>query len=115
MARKDYVKLDLLGYPYNEKYPPKGDDVGNLYHGYSSDTEETLFYDFAVLGYDLTFVCRGKRYYFLTGPDYVARCDDHYTEEYERFADGNTALEQFKIDGKSIIDLIDELENVEPM
>ena len=26
-----------------------------------------------------------------------------------------TALEQFKIDGKSIIDLIDELEDVEPM
>ena len=51
---------DLLGYPYNGKYPPKGDKHG-LYHGYSSDAEETLFYDFAVQGYDLTFVYKGQR------------------------------------------------------
>ena len=113
MAKKEYVMYDLAGYPYNGKYPPAKTAKGSLYHGYASDKEETLFYDFAVQGYDLTFVCRGKRYHFLMSPDYVASCDDTYSKEYERFEDGNTALEQFKIDGHSILELIDELEEVE--
>ena len=66
MEKSDYVMTDLMGYPYNGKYPPKGDKRG-IYHGYSSDVEETLFYDFAVQGYDLTFVYKGKRYCFLSG------------------------------------------------
>ena len=105
---------DLMGYPYNGKYPPKGEKNG-LYHGYHNANEETLFYDFAVQGYDLTFVYKAKRYYFLSTPDYVALCDDHYTEEYQRYPDGNTALEQFIIDGKALIEIINDLEEVEPV
>lgn len=114
MAREDYVKKDLAGYPFNSKYPPDVSDHNNLYHRYKSDVEETLFYDFAVQGYDLRFTYKGTTYHFLSEPDYVAYCDEKYTDEYLRFPDGNTALEQFTIDGKSIIELIDELEDVEP-
>lgn len=114
MAREDYVKTDFMGYPYNGKYPPGGEKKG-LYHGYGSATEETLFYDFAVQGYDLTFMYKGEHYYFLSTPEYVAQCDEHYTEEYQRFDDGNTALEQFKIEGRSLIELMNELEEVEPV
>ncbi len=71
--------------------------------------------DFAVQGYDLTFVYKGQRYHFLTTKDHVALCDEHYTEEYQVFPDGNTALEQFEIDGKPLLDLIDQLEEVEPV
>ena len=114
MAKSDYVKTDQMGYPYNSKYPPKGDKHG-LYHGYASDAEETLLYDFAVQGYDLTFIYKGQRYYFLTTTDHVALCDEHYTEEYQVFSDGNAALEQFMIEGKSLLELIDQLEEVEPV
>ena len=114
MAKSDYVKTDLMGYPYNSKYLPKGDKHG-LYHGYASDAEETLLYDFAVQGYDLTFIYKGQRYYFLTTTDHVALCDEHYTEEYQVFSDGNAALEQFMIEGKSLLELIDQLEEVEPV
>ena len=114
MSKSDYVMNDCLGYPYNGKYPPTGEKNG-LYHGYKNATEETLFYDFAVQGYDLTFAYKGLRYYFLSTPDYVALCDDRYTEEYQRFADGNAALEQFQIDGKPLIELIPDLEEVEPV
>ena len=114
MAKSDYVMTDLMGYPYNGKYPPKGDKRG-IYHGYASDAEETLFYDFAVQGYDLTFVYKGQRYYFLSDKDHVALCDERYTEEYQVFPDGNTALEQFKIEGKSLLELIDQLDEVEPV
>lgn len=114
MAKEDYVMTDLLGYPYNGKYPPKSDKHG-LYHGYATDVEETLLYDFAVQGYDLTFVYKGKRYHFLSDVDHVALCDERYTEEYQIFPDGNTALEQFKIEGKNLLELIDKLEEVEPI
>jgi len=114
MSKGDYIKTDRLGFPYNGKYPPKGDRLG-LYHGYSSDVEETLLYDFAVQGYDLTFIYKGERYCFLSAADHVAHCDDRYTVEYETFPDANTALEQFRIDGRPIIELIGELEDVEPV
>lgn len=113
MARKDYIMKDLAGYDINGKYMPDYSHNGSLYHGYKNCVEEVLFYDFAVQGYDLGFTYKGKRYYFLSELDYVALSDEHFTEEYQRFDDGNAALEQFLIGGKSIIDLVDQLEDVE--
>ena len=86
---------------------------GSLYHGYKNSVEESLFYDFAVQGYDLGFTYKDKRYYFLSESDYVALSDENFTEEYQRFDDGNSALEQFLIDGKNVIELIDQLVDVE--
>ena len=113
MAREDYVKKDLAGYWFKDKYMPDYSRNGGLYNGYKNSVEETLFYDFAVQGYDLGFTYKGKRYCFLSESDHVALSDEHFTEEYQRFEDGNSALEQFHIDGKSIIGLIDQLEEVE--
>ena len=55
-----------------------------------------------------------KEYYVLNEFNYVALCDDHFTEEYEVYANEMDFIENFKIDGKPLIDLIDELEYVEP-
>ena len=115
MAKEDYIMKDLAGYLFNGKYLPDYSHNGSLYHGYKNSVEETLFYDFAVQGYDLTFIYKGHRYNFLSEHDHVALCDENYTEEYQIFPDGNTALEQFKIEGKSLIELIDQLEEVEPV
>ena len=115
MAHEDYVLKDLAGYWYNSKYPPNYKVNGSLYHGYKNGIQETLFYDFAVQRYDLRFTYKNKPYHFLSDSKHVAYCDEHYTEEYQVFPDGNTALEQFIIDGKPIIELIDELEDVEPI
>lgn len=115
MAKSDYVKTDFAGYDFNSKYAPDPSRYGSSHHGYKNDVEETLFYHFAVQGYDLCFTYKGKQYHFLTEPDYVAYCDENYSEEYQRFPDGNTALEQFTIEGKTLLELIDELEDVEPI
>ena len=109
------VGYDSDGYPFNKKYPPSKDRLRSEYGGYETWNRWILFYDFAVQGYDLYFKYKGKEYHFLSEPDYVAYCDDHYTEEYQRFPDGNVLIEQFEIDGKKLIDIIDELEDVEPM
>ncbi len=113
MARKDYMMKDLAGHWYNAKYMPDYKLNGSLYNGYRNSIEEALYFDFAIQGYDLGFTYKGKRYYFLSENDYVALSDERFTEEFQKFEDGNTALEQFKIDGKSIIELIGELEDVE--
>ena len=114
--RKDaVVGYDLAGYPYNKKYPPCVAKYGDKYEGYKSLNEQILFYEFAVQNYDLHFRYKGRDYHFVTGKDHVALCDDHYTEEYQLFPDANTMIEQFEIDGKKLIDIIEELEEVEPM
>ena len=68
---------------------------GGKYDGYKTGNEEVLFYDFAVLGYDMVFSYKGKRYYFMSDPEYVALTDESFTKEYQRFDNGNDDLEQF--------------------
>ena len=62
---------------------------------------------------DLAFSYRGIRYYFMSDPEYVALSDEHFTQEFQRFDNGNAALEQHKIEGQSIIKLIERPEDVE--
>jgi len=102
-------------YPFNQKYPPDTDKYGTEYHGYKNDAHETFFYNFAVQGYDLAFRYKGKMYYALSEPDHVAVCDDHFTQEYQTFKDGNDLLENWRINGHRLIDIIDECEDVEAM
>ena len=113
MKNEDYVKIDLAGYPYNAKYEPDYKRYGSLHHGYRTDVEETLFYDFAVQRYDLSFRYNGNAYYFVSSKDHVALCDENFTKEFQRFDSGNDVLELFQISGKPLIDLINELEEVE--
>ena len=111
---KPHFALDENGYPYNCKYPPNKEKYGDMFHGYKDSFTETLFYDFGVQNYDLYFKYKDKEYYVLNEFNYVALCDDHFTEEYEVYANEMDFIENFKIDGKPLIDLIDELEYVEP-
>ncbi len=109
------IVWDLDGYPMNAKYPPDIERYGGTFHGYPTDERETIFYNFAVQRYDLTFSYKGKIYYVVSSMDHVALCDEHFTEEYEVYPNANAFIENFKIDGRPLIDLIDELEDVEPV
>jgi len=115
MDAYDYIKDDLAGYPFNAKYPPNYEKNGGLYHGYKNNSEETFYYDFAVQRYDLRFSYNGKEYYFLSEQDYAAQCDEHFTNEFRRFKDGNAVIEEFEIDGKKLIEVIPWIEDCEPM
>lgn len=109
----DYIKKDLAGYPFNMKYPPNRELNGSLYHGYRNNTEETFFYDFAVQRYDLRFILHGKEFYFLSCEDHAALCNETFQNEIRIFRDGNAVLEEFMVDGKRLIDLIPEVEEIE--
>lgn len=112
--KQDYIAKDLAGRLYNAKYPPDVERYGNKYGGYVSDAQETLFHYFAVFGYDLEFHYNGKAYYCLSEPNYIALCDEQFNIEYQRFTDAIDFLEHFEIEGHKLLEIIDQLENVEP-
>lgn len=111
----EYVKTDLAGYPFNAKYPPDYEKNGGLYHGYRNDVKETFIYDFAVQRYDLRFSYKGKSYYFLSFCDHVSLSDETFNAELELFKDGNDPLENFKIEGKTLLSLIPFIHDCEPV
>ena len=51
-----------------------------------------LFYDFAVQSYDLEFSYNSKMYYALSDPDHVAVCDEHFSEVFLTFKNGNELI-----------------------
>lgn len=110
---KPHVILNLSGFPMNKKYPPDHKRYGSAYDGYKTWNQEAFFYDFAVMCYDLSFCYNGNQYYLVTCEDHAAVCDENFTKEYDVFPNENELIEHFRIDGKPIIELIDELENVE--
>lgn len=109
-----YIGKDLLGFRFNAAYPPNPARFGTTYGGYSNNARQVLFYDFAVQGYDVEFRYNGKKYYILFEPDHSALCDENYNIEYQTFINPVELIENLSIDGKKLIDIIDELENVEP-
>jgi len=112
---KDIVGQDIFGYPYNKKYPPNDDKNKCPYNGYTTPNRETFFYSFAVQGYDVEYTYRGRKYYAMFEPDAVYESDCHFTAELQKFSDGNDYIENYLVDGHRLIDIIDELEGVEPM
>ena len=111
----EYIKDDLLGYPFNSKYPPNYDRFGHTYHGYRNGVEEVFFYEFAVQRYDLYFAYNGKEYYFVSETEYTAQCAQPFNNIIKMFKDGNDVLEKFEIDGMKLIDLIPLIKDCEAM
>lgn len=110
---KPHLALDDNGYPYNCKYPPNKEKYGDIYEGYKTWTEEVLFHRFGILCYDVCFVYKNNEYHLLKEYNYAAVCDEHCTEEYETFADEMALIENFKINGKPLIELIDDITEID--
>jgi len=110
---QEYIKIDNNGYWYNSEFMPDHEKYGSEYNGYKNDNQNVLFYYFAVLGYDISFEYNNNTYYFLFADDHVARCNENFNEQFEVFENANEMIKSFSIDGKKLIDLIDELKNAD--
>ena len=110
---RDYIANDLMGFPFNSEFPPDLSKNGDRYHGYENNSQEALFYYFAVLGYDLQFSYKGTMYYFLSEENYVALCDDSFSKEFVQYENAIVMIRTFKIDGQPLLNLIDSLENAD--
>lgn len=109
-----YIGTDLLGIRFNQAYPPNAEKYGTTYGGYSNNARQVILYDFAVQGYDVEFKYQGDTYHLLYESDHSALCDDKYSVEYETFSNPVDLIENLQIKGKRLIDIIDQLEDVEP-
>ncbi len=111
----DYIGKNGCGHRYNALCSPDERWYGTSYGGYLNNARQVLFYDFAVQGYDVEFKLHGESFHLLYEPDHAALCDAGYSTEYETFANPMDLIENLKIAGLRLIDIIDELEDVEPM
>lgn len=109
----NYIGTDLMGYPFNQKYPPDTQKYGTHYSGYRTAQQECFFQDFAVQNYDVRFKCRGVDYYIVNWDDCCARTDETLKIVYEKFPNPIALIEQLTIDGAKLIDIMNDIEEVE--
>lgn len=115
MIKDAFIRKDLMGYAFNGKFPPMCKAKDNMYHGYDTPAQECLFYDFAVLGYDLKIKYKGLSYFFMVDTDCVWLSDESFTAMIQRFSNGNDVLEHFYIEDTPLYKLVDKLDDFEPM
>lgn len=111
---REWVGYDLCGYPFNKKYPPNKKLYGQAFEGYPNKALGVLLYDFAVQGYDVELSYKGKTYYFMDAGEGVVT-DSHFREQKEVFDSPMALVENFKIDGKTLLELAPEMEDIEPI
>lgn len=110
-----YIGHDLWGYRYNNEFPPNTTLHGNDYYGYKNAASQVLFYDFAVQMYDVRFKYHGNMYFLMYTPEYAALCDEKFTNEIEIFATPNDLIKNLEIEGRKLLEIIDEIEEIEPV
>ncbi len=108
----EFVAYDLFGNEYNCKYPPNKNLYGLDFEGYATPNQLTFFYDFCINQYGVAF--------YYEGNDYEAAFTDngpilsnHTTGDIQGpFEDAVNLIECSILNGKTLISVIDELENV---
>ena len=110
-----YISHDLFGYPFNSEFPPNINLYGDGNAGYKNKASQVLFYDFAVQMYDVRFKFHGNMYFLMYTPEHAALCDEKFTNEIEIFATPNDLIKNLEIEGRKLLDIIDEIEEIEPV
>ena len=109
----DYIKYDENGYPYNGMFPPT-EDLLNGNDGYDSVSKSVFFYDYAVQGYNIDFNYKGKHYALMGWMDGVPiallDADDN---ELQRFEDPMDAVLHCEIDGRKLLDIMEDFTDIE--
>ena len=111
---RDYVGYDLGVFPFNKKYPPNKERFGQSYEVYSNKALGVLLYDFCVMGYDVQLSYNGKTYYLMDDGEGVVS-DYHFTERKEVYDSPMALVENLEIDGKTLLELAPEIEDIEPI
>ena len=111
---RDYVGYDIHGYPFNKKYPPNKEKYGQSFEGYPYKALGVLLYDYCVMGYDVELTYKGETYYLLNVGEGIIS-DSHFTERKEVFESPMDLVENFKIDGKTLLELASEIDDIEPV
>ncbi len=107
------IGRDLLGYPYNKKYPADIAQYGTKNDGYRTYNQEVFFLDFAIEGYDVLFSYHEKEYLVQRWSEGAAQLDPSTHQLIHFFDNANALIEQMDLDGHKLIDIIDEVHIIE--
>lgn len=108
----EFVAYDLFGHEYNCKYPPNKDLYGLDFEGYATPNQLTFFYDFCINRYGVAFYYDGNDYeaeFTDDGPVLANRTTGDLQGPFE---DAVNLLEKAILNGKTLVSLVDDLENV---
>lgn len=105
--RDDYTVQDEKGRWINTEFPP---DSFNQYphnSGYKNANAEMLFYQFAVLYYDLRIEYQGEIYLAIVDDDGAYIADVEYNRTSEIYSTANDLIKEFIFpDGKYLQDIV---------
>lgn len=108
----DFIGFDLFGYAFNRKYPPDVKRYGRGYDGYPSPNQSAFFYYFCVQQYGVAFYYKGY-YYEAEITEEGPILNNKTTKSVQGpFEDAVKLLEDSRLDGKRMIDILDQLEYV---
>lgn len=108
----DYIGYDLGGFMYNMKYPPNPAVNGTRHHGYATDNQEAFLYDVAVYLYGVKFSYHGHRYWIPSDGDGWILIDESENIRSNSYDNPVQLMENVTIDGKRLIDIIDNVSDV---
>lgn len=108
----EFVAYDLFGNEYNCKYPPNKDLYGLDFEGYATPNQLTFFHDFCIKQYGVAFYYDGNDYeaeFTDDGPILTKRSTGDVQGPFE---DAVNLLENANLNGKTLVSVVDKLENV---
>lgn len=108
----DYIGYDLGGFMYNKKYPPNPAANGGLHHGYATDNQEAFLYDVAVYLYGIKFAYKGLHYWIPSDGDGWVLIDEDTDIQSESYDNPLQLIENVTLDGRRLIDIIDDVQDV---
>jgi hypothetical protein len=108
----DYIGYDLGGYAYNKKYPPNTSAYGTHNGGYPTDNQEAFFYDLAVNLFGIKFTYGGAHYLIPSdGEDWIL-IDKDNNQKSDPYDNPIELIENAKVNGNRLIDIIDDLQDI---
>lgn len=105
--RDKYAKKDEIGRWINTEFPPESFNKYPHNTGYRTANREMLFYQFAVLYYDMRISYQGQEMR-LYADDECCVTDMEYNEISQYYKNANELIKNFKFfDGKTLLDVVD--------
>ena len=99
---------------YEDEFPPKRGMI-DRYYGYDTWNECMLFHEFAVNMYDMFFSYKGKEYVFNIDGDGVLWINPDNDKSKKEWDTAVEFIKDFKLDGRPLCEMVNELEDIDWM
>lgn len=99
---------------YEDEFPPKREMI-DKYYGYDTWNECMLFHEFAVNMYDMSFSYKGEKYFFNIDGDGVIWVNEKANTVIAEWDSAVEFIKNFKLDGKPLYEIVNELDDIDWM